>query len=295
MSQVESRPLRYFVAVAEELSFARAAERLGIASPALSRAISGLERELGVRLLERSTRRVALTDAGTGLLTDARRAIQALDAAAVRARRAAGVRGGSLLVAVKADVEGGLLEEVLTAYAAEQTAVPAEVVFTGWGEQPAMLRDGEADVAIVLEPFDADGLDSESLLHEPQMVALASGHPLAERPRLRLADLEAGHRQAGPGTHVYVPNGRRRPAFHDMTQMLRHIELGHMLALFPVSLAERTVRPGLAWRPVDDAPAAAFAVTWPQSSQSLAVASFVRAATSVAAARDSLSPASVLG
>jgi DNA-binding transcriptional LysR family regulator len=283
MSPVESRPLRYFVAVAEELSFTRAAERLGIASPALSRAISGLERTLGVRLLERSTRSVTLTEAGAALLRDARAALGALDAATQRARRAAGVRGGTLVLAVKADVEGGLLEEVLAAYRAEHGGVPIEVAFTGWGDQPAMLRAGEADVAIILEPFDSDGLDADPLLAEPQVLALPAGHPLAARGRLSLADIEAGHRLVGPGRHVYVPVGARRPRFGDMTQMLRHIELGQMLALMPASLVERNARPQLAWRPVDDAPAAVFTVAWPRASQSLAAAAFVRVAGEVAA------------
>jgi DNA-binding transcriptional LysR family regulator len=286
MNPVESRPLRYFVAVAEELNFTRAARRLAIASPALSRAISGLEAELGVRLLERTTRSVALTEAGTTLLAEARDALGALDAATRRARRAAGTTGSKLVLAVKADVEGGLLEDVLVAYRAEQAAVPIEVLFTGWGEQPALLRAGEADVAIVLEPFDSDGVDTEPLLSEPQMLALPVGHPLAERPRLRLADIEAGHRPAVPGSHVYVPHGAQRPPFADMMQMLRQIELGRMIALFPVSLAERNARPQLAWRPTDDAPEAAFAVVWPKGSHSLAVAAFVRAATAVSAVRN---------
>lgn len=285
MNAVESRPLRYFVAVAEELNFSRAAARLNIASPALSRAIAALEADLGVRLLERSTRRVELTEAGAALLADARAALVAMDAATLRARRAAGVVGGKLMLAVKADVEGGLLEDVLAAYRAEHAAVPIEVVFTGWQEQAGLLRAGEADVAIVLEPFDADGLDAETLLREPQILALPTGHPLAERARLRMADIEADHEPVRPGTHVYVRRGQQRPQFADMTQMLRHIELGRMLALFPVSLAERTARPQLTWRPVDDAPDAAFVVAWPEQSQSLAVAAFVRVAGAVAAAR----------
>jgi DNA-binding transcriptional LysR family regulator len=285
MSQVESRPLRYFVAVAEELSFRRAADRLGIASPALSRAVSGLEADLGIRLLERSTRQVRLTPAGADLLAEARTALTALDAAVARTRRRAGVRGGTLLLAVKADVEGGLLEDVLAAYRDEQASLPIEVVFTGWEEQPALLRAGKVDVAILVQPFKADELDSELLLTEPQLVAMPVGHPLCSRPRLRMADLEAGHRQAGPGTHVYVPHGARRPQFGDMTQMLRQIELGGMLALFPSSLASSTSRPQLAWRPLEDAPTASFVVAWQKSSSSLAVAAFVRVATRVAAAR----------
>jgi hypothetical protein len=100
------------------------------------------------------------------------------------------------------------------------------------------------------------------------------------------ADIEAEHQQVGPGSHVYVPHGTQRPQFGDMMQMLRHIELGRMLALFPVSLAERNNRPQLTWRPVDDAPQATFAVAWPQNSQSLAVAALVRVATAVSAGRN---------
>lgn len=283
---MESRPLRYFVAVAEELNFSRAAQRIGIASPALSRAISGLESQLGVRLLERSTRHVALTEAGTALLLDARAALVALDAAALRARRAAGVAGGKLILAVKADVEGGLLEDVLESYRHEPAAVPVEVVFTGWREQPALLRAGEADVAILIEPFDSDGLDTEPLLSEPQLLALPTGHPLADHPQLRLADIDAEHQQIDPGTYVYVPHGAPRPPFADMMQMLRQIELGRMLALLPTSLAERNDRPQLTWRPVHDAPPAAFALAWPEESQSLAVATFVRVAMAVSANRN---------
>ncbi|MEU7926735.1 LysR substrate-binding domain-containing protein [Micromonospora sp. NPDC049107] len=285
MNPVESRPLRYFVAVAEELNFSRAAERLGIAAPALSRAISGLEADLGVRLLDRTTRSVALTDVGAVLLADARAALVALDAATRRSRRAAGVPGGKLVVAVKADVEGGLLEDVLAAYQAEHAAVPIEVMFTGWREQPALLRAGEADVAIVIEPFDADGLDVEPLLCEPQVLALPAGHPLAGRPRLRMADIETGHQRTVSGAHVYVRRGEQPPPFGDMVQMLRQIELGRMLALLPVSLAERNARPQLTWRPVDDAPEAAFSVAWSQNSHSLAVAAFVRVATAISARR----------
>src|SRR3954451_18708853 len=88
MNDLEVRQLRYFVAVAEELHFGRAAERLGMAQPPLSRAIREMERQLGVRLLERTTRQVALTPAGEVMLRDARTALDAVAAAARRARHA---------------------------------------------------------------------------------------------------------------------------------------------------------------------------------------------------------------
>ncbi|TWE10413.1 LysR substrate-binding domain-containing protein [Rudaeicoccus suwonensis] len=100
-----------------------------------------------------------------------------------------------------------------------------------------------------------------------------------------MADIESQHRQSGPGAHVYVPEGEQRPRFSDVAQMLRQVELGRMLTLFPASLAGRYVRPELMWRPVEDAPDAAFVVAWARDSRSMAVAAFVRAATTVAGRR----------
>src|SRR6266536_6523804 len=108
MNDLEARQLRYFVAVAEELHFGRAAGRLGMAQPPLSRAIRDLERHLGVRLLVRTTRQVALTPAGGVLLREARAALDAVEAAGRRARHAGRPEPG-LRLALKADFDAGLL------------------------------------------------------------------------------------------------------------------------------------------------------------------------------------------
>src|SRR4051794_24577602 len=115
MDDLEVRQLRYFVAVAEELHFGRAATRLGMAQPPLSRAIRTIERQLGVRLLERTTRQVALTPAGETLLRDAHRALDAVAAAGRRARHA-GRSTPALRLALKADYDAGLLPRILAAY-----------------------------------------------------------------------------------------------------------------------------------------------------------------------------------
>ena len=101
-----------------------------------------------------------------------------------------------LRVALKADVDGGLLPQILDAYCADDAALPPELVLGGFGEQAQALRDGRADVGLLLCPFDDRGLDSEPLLTEPLLVALAAADPLAARTRLRLADL-AGRRLPG--------------------------------------------------------------------------------------------------
>jgi len=121
---VETRELRYFVAVAEELHFGRAAERLGIAQPPLSRAIQRLERRLGVTLLERSSRGVNLTEAGSALLREGAAALDAVAAAERRTRRAGAANGTPTLVLVtKAGASAELLAKLLDAYAAEPGAI----------------------------------------------------------------------------------------------------------------------------------------------------------------------------
>jgi DNA-binding transcriptional LysR family regulator len=276
---VDSRLVRYFVAVAEELNFARAAERLGISPPPLSRAIRQLETELGVTLFERTTHSVALTPAGTVLLDEARFALEALEAAGLRARRAASTEP-KLVLAVKADGDAGLLEAILGRYTSEPAAVPVAVRLCGWHEQPRLLRRGEADAALVHEPFDRTGLDAETLAVEPRVAALAAGHPLADRNDLLLADL--GLR---PGdVHRYL--GELRGKGRDLAQLLMLVALGDVVPLLPASVAARYPRPGVVYRPVRDAPPAVLAIAWPQQSRSTATAALVRAAAAVGAARD---------
>src|SRR5215213_8620583 len=181
---METRELRYFVAVAEELHFGRAAERLGIAPPPLSRAIRQLERRLGVALLERTSRTVALTEAGSVLLREGRAALDAVDAAERRTRRAALAATGQpgLVLVTKAGAAGEMLAKLLDAYAAEPGAVAVDVVLCGVGEQERLLRDGRADVALLHRPFDSTvGFDAEELGTEGQVVVLPAGHPLTER------------------------------------------------------------------------------------------------------------------
>src|SRR5882757_10825187 len=173
MSDLEVRQLRYFVAVAEELHFGRAAQRLGMAQPPLSRAIREMERQLGVTLLERTTRQVSLTPAGEVLLRDARTALDAVTAAARRARQA-GKPEPVLRLALKADYDGGLLPEIFAAYQKEPAALPVELVLGGPEQQEPALRDGRADLGLVPRPFDERGLDVEPLLTEPRFLAVAA-------------------------------------------------------------------------------------------------------------------------
>ena len=305
MNQLEARQLRYFVAVAEELHFGRAAERLGMAQPPLSRAIRQLERQLGVPLLKRTTRQVTLTPAGEVLLGDARTALDAISAAGRRAQHA-GEPSPRLRLALKPDIDGGLLPRILDAYAGEQAALPVELVLGRFGEQAQTVRDGRADAGLLLAPFDDRGLDYEPLVTEPFLIAMAATDPLAARPCLHLADL-AGRRLpdgspadqgpapgphgcAGARDHQSSPVGNSAPSAStahndsDLPQIFRLVELGSIVCFLPASVVRRYPRPEIAYRPVIDLEPATLAVAWPQNSHSAAIAAFVRAATTVAAA-----------
>ena len=304
MNELETRQLRYFVAVAEELHFGRAAKRLAMAQPPLTRAIQELEQQLGVRLLERTTRQVSLTPAGEVLLGDARVALDAVSAAGRRARHA-GESTPTLRLALKADIDGGLLPRILDAYAHEEAALPVELVLGRFGEQAQTVRDGRADAAILLRPFDERGLDCEPLLTEPYLVAMAADDPLAAHTSLRLADLagwplpdgspadqwpaSSGHgadgvhpRRLGLAESETAPSGAPQHA-SDLPQIFKLIELGSIVCFFPASLTRRYPRPEIAYRPVEDLPPVTLTVAWPQHSRSTAVAAFVRAAAKVAA------------
>ncbi|MCK9895307.1 LysR family transcriptional regulator [Frankia sp. AgB32] len=314
---IEVRELRYFVAVAEELHFGRAAERLGMAQPPLSRSIRELERRLGVTLLERTTRRVTLTAAGRAFLRDARVALEAVTAAEQRARHAGRPEPG-LRLAMKADYDAGLLPRILDAYHREDAAVPVDLLMGGRGEQAPALRAGLADVALLPAPFDDRDLDHEPLVTEPRLAALAAADPLAARPSLVLADLVGRVLPDGAAAHLAdpqplrglgtAPQPRRLPTvptgvagpppagsqqrYRDLAQIFTLVELGAIVWFPPESVARRHPRSGIAYREVRDLGPSTLCVAWPRQLRSAAVAAFVRAAAAVAA--PALKPVSAL-
>lgn len=278
------RQLRYFVAVAEELHFGRAAERLGIAQPPLSRAIRQLEHRLGVELLDRDRRGAALTDAGRVLLREARTALDAVAAAAHRTRRA-GDPGRPLVLVTKAGASHELLQRLLGALADEPGGEPVEVLLCEVGEQARLLRDGSADVALMHRPVDdLAGLDTEDLLTEGQVAIVPAGHPLASREQVTLADV-----RDVPGLPIArwprldgsYPDGPG-PEVHTQSQLAQLVALGRTLLVIPAS--------SRAWQwpehvavPVVDAPEITTVIAWPATSTSPAVAALVRSAAGLGA------------
>ncbi|MEV5572210.1 LysR substrate-binding domain-containing protein [Spirillospora sp. NPDC052269] len=281
MDRLQTRELAYFVVVAEELHFGRAAARLGIAQPPLSRAISQLERRMGVLLLERDSRKVALTPAGEVFLAEGRRALDAVDAAVRRAQRA-GRPSSRLVLVMKPGGDCGLLPDILSAYENDPDAVPVDIVLCSAHERVGMIRDGRADVGLLhLSNTDLTGLDVEELLTEDQVVVLPRDHHLVGRASVRLADL------AGETMPDWTTGSDETPntvPVRDVGQLMQLIALGRAVAVVPASVRGQ-LRDDLACVPVTDARPTTLILAWPQEHRAPALAAFVRTATDVAAHR----------
>ncbi|MFF0144142.1 LysR family transcriptional regulator [Amycolatopsis sulphurea] len=187
---MELRHLRYFLAVAEERNFTRAAERLTIAQSPLSQQIRQLERDLGVELFTRTTRSVALTYAGEVFLQRARALLTDAETAADDARKAAAGQLGSLSVGFTGSATYELLPTLVRAYADRYPDVTLEVhsdMVTP--RQTEQLLDGRLSVGVLRPPVTVPGLAVETIRHEPVVAILASRHPATVHRSLDLADL----------------------------------------------------------------------------------------------------------
>ena len=189
---MELRHLRYFVAVAEELHFGRAAERLHIAQPPLSRQIRDLERELGTPLFVRSSRGVELTPAGRAFLPEAHLTIAQAERAQRTAQRAARGETGRLRVGfVDAATHSGILPDVLAFFRMHLPSIGLSLFEMNPPQQADALRDGRIDLGVVQSPpSEAERwLRVESVFRDPLIAALPRGHRLGHRKRLSLGDL----------------------------------------------------------------------------------------------------------
>lgn len=194
---LDLRRLRYFLAVAEELHFGRAAARLHIAQPSLSQQVRTLERELGVELLCRDKRRVALTGAGEALLREGRRTLAQAERAVDAARAAGEGVAGSLTVGFMGSAGRRLLPLVVRDFRARHPRVSVEIREITLPETNRALRDSVVDIAFV-RPIDEDPeLVVEPLPNDDLVAVLPTGHALAGSPSLPLAGL-AGERFVRP-------------------------------------------------------------------------------------------------
>src|SRR5919108_1816235 len=184
------RNLRYFVAVAEELHFSRAAERLHVSQPALSKQIRQLERELRFPLFRRDRRRVELTAAGAALLPAARRLLEEWDESLREAGARASEEGKLLRVGFQTSVGGGLYQAIAARFSELRPDWRLVLRMHEWSDPTAGLLDRSADVAFLWLPTGAeDVIETRPLRTERRFVALPARHRLARRKALQMKDL----------------------------------------------------------------------------------------------------------
>lgn len=198
---MELRALRTFVAVAEELHFGRAATRLHLAQSAVSQQVAHLERDVGVALLERTSRRVALTRAGAAFLVEARRTLDAAGSARRAARRAAAGETGWLRIGFVDSAAYDLLPRLLAAFHHHRPEVHLELQELSTESQLAGLGD-HVDVSITRDTDPQPGVELTPLLDEPLLAAVDDGHHLADREVADLAELATEPFVLFPREHV---------------------------------------------------------------------------------------------
>lgn len=186
---MELRHLRYFVAVAEELNFTRAAERLNTAQPSLSQQIRHLEAELSVPLLARTKRSVALTEGGKAFLADARRILAQLDRAARRAAQAQQGKLAEVSVGIVPAAEIKILPRLVPLLERKRPGVRWTFHNLPSAEQKRMLATGSLDIGLLRGPLEDPRLEVETVLWEKLVAGLPSGHPLARKKTVAISQL----------------------------------------------------------------------------------------------------------
>jgi len=211
---VELRHLRYFVAVAEELHFGRAAQRLAIAQPPLSQQIRRLEQELGVLLLQRTKRRVQLTEPGRAFLEEARKVLAQANQAITIAQRASRGEVGRLAIGFLGAATFSLLPAILKLFRQRFPAVEIELHELKTSELIQSLRQKRVHVGLVRLPVEDDLLEVEPIVQERLVVALPETHPLTEKARVPFRDLAA--------ETFLLPPRQLAPTFYEQLTGLAH-------------------------------------------------------------------------
>jgi LysR family transcriptional regulator, hca operon transcriptional activator len=286
---VELRHLRYFVAVAEELNFTRAAIRLHTSQPSLSQQIRQLEAEVGVALLNRSRHHVALTDAGRVFLRETKDILGRIDHAGRLAKQAASGRAGDLSVGTFPAADVRIVPALRPLVAAHLPNVHL-ILHSKYAVEPVMgLRTGALDVAFMRGPLDVDGLEVIELAHESIVVVLPAHHPLTRRTRIPLDVLHdlpciTMERALAPALHdaiasLYRQARIRMQAVSSADNVLGHLQLvqaGLGFALLPDSVGS-LLPPGVVVKPLasDQVPTVSIVVAWKKGNGSPLVRSFL--------------------
>jgi DNA-binding transcriptional LysR family regulator len=291
LNHMELRQLRYFVAVAEELHFRRAAARLHISQPPLSQQIRQLEDELGCRLLARTRRRVELTPAGDAFLRDARTLLAELEGAVETARRIDSGQTGRLRINFVGSALLSIVPEIVQRFRAARPSVELQLRERSTADQLRAVSSGAVDVGLVRPPIEELAeLRATVVLRERTVAALPADHALARLRRIpvrRLASepLVLFPRDQAPGFHDLLISSMAAPGTHpqvvqyapEMLTIIGLVAAGIGVSLVPASVT-RLALDGVTYRPVTRAPYAELVAITREGENSPLVRAFMEAA-----------------
>lgn len=291
---IDLRHLRAFACVAAERNFVRAADRLHVSQPALSQTIRQLELRFGVRLFERTTHRVALTDEGTLLLKSTEDILQRVEALALSAQDLAAGRQGTLRVGYLIGAAVDLVPSILRSFTEQFPMVNLALKEYDFSMPEAGLSDGSVDVAIIRPPIEDIGATCTTLLEELCVACLPIGHRLAGAKNVSVYDLLDEPIVAAPGKGIWrdywtanaYRGGRPPDVVYEAATFegeLQAVATGRGISITAEAAKRFYSRPGVCFVPIDDMPLCPVAVALPRSPSMLA-RSFAATALAVAVA-----------
>jgi DNA-binding transcriptional LysR family regulator len=284
---VELRQLKYFIAVAEELNFTRAAKRVHVSQPPLSRQIRQLERDLGFVLLERTQHRVALTDAGRAFYEQVKRALEFIEGARRAAALTASGEVGQLAIGFGGSAAYSFLPHVLRSFKTKFPLVHLTLEPIATSAQLEAIRKNRIDVGILMRTpiIDEDDINSKLLLRDRMVVALPEGHRLARNKHVALSQLADENfitfSAAGYRSHL-IEMCRRSSFAPNIVQeapqaepMIGLVAAGVGVAIV-ATIAQRVRLSEVQYRPISDRHAVAeFVVAWRKTESSAPVREFL--------------------
>ncbi|GAB2544454.1 LysR family transcriptional regulator [Nocardia heshunensis] len=290
--EVHTRQLQYFIAVAEELSFTRAAQRLHVSQQGLSTQIKQLEHAMDVVLFSRTTRNVELTAAGTVFLQDVRGALTGLDVAIERARSVHRGEKDRLILGALEGAALTLTEPILSTFRQRHPGITVELRHFTYEDPSAGLTSGAVDVAFARRPFVDAGMQFETLFAEPLMVMVPTDHRLADRTEVFAHELLAepllGAVTTDPVWNAFweldaFRDGSPAPVVSRSNSLLEEL---HKVAtgvgvVLTVACARWIPFPGVRLLPIADVPPNEVAVGWHGAQESALVRSFVEVARGI--------------
>jgi DNA-binding transcriptional LysR family regulator len=290
---LEIRQLRYVVEVADQQNFSRAAERLGIAQPALSQQVLRVERELGYDLFLRHPRGALVTPAGKAFVDDARAAVAAFDDTMERAGRRGRGETGQLTVGFTAAAAVELMPLVLGAFSERYPDVDLRLTESTYADPSGGLASKSTDVAFVVPPLETAGLWFEVLSEEPRVVAVPESHRLAQREAVSVDEILDEPVVGNPGAGeewdrfwlLAEFRDGRPPSIAAQAETyeaeLQIVASGRAVSVTCGASAEYYARPGIAFVPITDIPPAQSVLAYHAGEPEPLVQNFVRLAAEV--------------